>query len=253
MENNSSQVHNTKCLSLVFCVQGQNCSRCTFTHRCFGCPVSEDLEVIFLPGDQLTVTFIDPHESIIEILSSYTDHKSMAEQRSKQPLHLHDCFRAFSERYAQQLQMFVSNMRWLGCQIHRAILAINKYDDLCSVRSISVRMCDHALSPGIVLDNSHTSKFEPVLPAAVLLNSKFKDSEKRQLYCCTHSSICGTVVLWVNFLIHHLHSNKTHGIMTLILCSELYLHIPWAFVCYSITFSRASLGTGTWAPCPDSI
>ena len=70
-----------------------------YTAHCNGCEVSRVGDISLQPGDHLAVCFTNLTSEQMEVASTYIDHRSMHDLRSKDYLTLFDCFDAFTDRY----------------------------------------------------------------------------------------------------------------------------------------------------------
>ena len=88
-----------------------------FTAHCNGCEVSRVGDVSLQPGDHLAVCFMDLTNEQMEVSSTYIDHRSMHDLRSKDYLTLFDCFDAFTDRLHYPLiisDILMRNWSFLG-------------------------------------------------------------------------------------------------------------------------------------------
>lgn len=105
VKENMSQFEKEKfcCLELklkflLFAEQGLCCSRCQYSDRCQGCPISRESLVHLRPGDCLSVCLSGMSETCIGDMEGFTDHKTMEQLRPEKSLSVYDCLQAFTDR-----------------------------------------------------------------------------------------------------------------------------------------------------------
>ncbi|XP_077987451.1 uncharacterized protein LOC144442053 [Glandiceps talaboti] len=77
--------------------QGYLCSRCMYNIHCTGCELVREVEISLQSGDHLTVIWEDITQLQLEYAEQVSDHESMKDLRSQDPLTIQDCFHAFTE------------------------------------------------------------------------------------------------------------------------------------------------------------
>nr|XP_006821983.1 PREDICTED: probable ubiquitin carboxyl-terminal hydrolase 4-like [Saccoglossus kowalevskii] len=77
--------------------QGYHCSRCMYNLHCNGCELVREVEITLQSDDHLTVVCADVSTTILQYSQQVTDHESMKDLRSTEPLTLQECFYAFTE------------------------------------------------------------------------------------------------------------------------------------------------------------